>query len=136
VLQLILRGLGNRQISAQFGISERAVKVHVSALLQKFSVTSRGALIANVLTALHGGGSLRRTISARTRARSLIVRFKPYEQARFMVAVTFGPEHRYVFCNEVAAPDRMFFSFALGSTISARTHARRFRDGGQTSDMA
>lgn len=103
VLQLLLRGLGNREISTQFGISDRAVKVHVSALLRKFSVTSRGALIAKVLTALHSGERLRRTMSLRTRARSMSARFKPYERTPFMVAVTLGPEHRYVFCNDVAA---------------------------------
>jgi len=103
VLQLLLRGLSNREIATQLGISERAVKVHVSSLLQKFSVTSRSALIAKVLTALHSGERLRRTMSLRTKARSLSARFKPYEQSPFMVAVTLGPEHRFVFCNEVAA---------------------------------
>lgn len=103
VLKLLLRGFGNREIALHLGISERTVREHITSLFQKFSVTSRGALIATVLTAAQGGVSHRRLVSARTKARATSARFKAYEKAPFMVAVTLGPEHRYVFCNEIAA---------------------------------
>lgn len=103
VLQLLLRGLGNREIATQYAISERAVRVHVTSLLRKYAVASRAALIATVLSAPPDGAGRRRTMSARTRARALRARFRAYETAPFAVAVTSGPEHRYVFCNELAA---------------------------------
>lgn len=103
VLQLLLRGLSNQEIALHYDISERAVRVHITSLFQKFSVTSRMALVATVLTAAQDGAGPRRVVSARTKARATSARFKAYEKSPFMVAVTFGPEHRYVFCNDVAA---------------------------------
>src|SRR6266704_3243186 len=44
VLDLVVRGLGNKAIATKFGISEQVVKEHVSTLLRRFSVTSRAAL--------------------------------------------------------------------------------------------
>jgi len=44
VLGLLGCGLGNPKIAAALGISERAVKVHVSSLLEKFSVDNRTGL--------------------------------------------------------------------------------------------
>lgn len=103
VLQLLLRGLGNREIATHYGISERTIRAHLTALFRKFSVTSRTGLIATVLAAAQGGVTVRRTVSARTKARAMSARFKAYDKAPFAIAVTSGPEHRYVFCNELAA---------------------------------
>ena len=44
VLGLLGCGLGNPKIAGALGISERAVKVHVSGLLEKFSVDNRTGL--------------------------------------------------------------------------------------------
>src|SRR5438105_1359938 len=44
VLTLVLGGLGNKQIAAELGITEQAIKEHVSALLAKFAVPNRAAL--------------------------------------------------------------------------------------------
>lgn len=41
VLKLVSRGLTNRQIGQQLGISEKTVKVYVSALLSKLEATNR-----------------------------------------------------------------------------------------------
>src|SRR3954470_23058771 len=41
VLEHLARGLGNKQIAAQLGISERTVKFHVSAVFTKLGATNR-----------------------------------------------------------------------------------------------
>ena len=41
VLENVARGLGNKQIAAQLGISERTVKFHVSAVFAKLGVGNR-----------------------------------------------------------------------------------------------
>ena len=41
VLQLLARGLANKQIAAVLGISEHTVKFHVSSIYTKLGVTSR-----------------------------------------------------------------------------------------------
>ena len=49
VVARLSRGLANKQIAAELGISERAVKGHVSDLLRKYGVPSRAGVIAYVL---------------------------------------------------------------------------------------
>jgi DNA-binding CsgD family transcriptional regulator len=49
VLELLLRGMTNKEIGARLGISERGVKHHVSQLLMLYAVMSRAELIAIVL---------------------------------------------------------------------------------------
>src|SRR4051812_16504570 len=49
VVQRVARGLANKQIAAELGISERAVKGHVSDLLGKFAVANRAGLIASLM---------------------------------------------------------------------------------------
>jgi PAS domain-containing protein len=44
VLTHVLRGEGNKQIGVALGITEQAVKEHVSTLLNKFEVPNRAAL--------------------------------------------------------------------------------------------
>src|SRR5437773_4865825 len=44
VLGLVLRGAGNKQIAAALGVTEQAIKEHVSTLLDKFDVPNRAAL--------------------------------------------------------------------------------------------
>ena len=41
ILQLLARGLANKQIAAHLGISEHTVKFHVSAIYSKLGVTNR-----------------------------------------------------------------------------------------------
>jgi PAS domain-containing protein len=44
VLTQVLRGQGNKQIAAALGVTEQAIKEHVSVLLDKFDVPNRAAL--------------------------------------------------------------------------------------------
>jgi DNA-binding NarL/FixJ family response regulator len=41
VLQLLARGLANKQIALQMGISEHTVKFHVSSIYARLGVSSR-----------------------------------------------------------------------------------------------
>lgn len=41
VLELLLRGLANKEIASELGRAERTVKNHVAALFRKFHVHSR-----------------------------------------------------------------------------------------------
>lgn len=49
VLRLLVRGLANATIADALGISERAVELHVTALLDRAGVDSRSALVCRVL---------------------------------------------------------------------------------------
>lgn len=44
VLRLVLRGLGNKEIARDLGVTEQGVKERVSGLLAKFAVPNRAAL--------------------------------------------------------------------------------------------
>jgi DNA-binding CsgD family transcriptional regulator len=51
VLELLLRGLQNKQIAYELGISEATAKAHTSAILRKLNVSNRSrviALLANI----------------------------------------------------------------------------------------
>jgi len=92
VVERVARGLANKQIAAELGISERSVKGHVSDLLRKFATPNRAGLIAHLVE------------SRRLPALELDpADFAQYERVPFMVAVTFGPEHRFVFVNALSA---------------------------------
>jgi DNA-binding NarL/FixJ family response regulator len=41
VLRLVARGLGNKEIGAELGITTHTVKFHLAAVLEKFDVRSR-----------------------------------------------------------------------------------------------
>jgi DNA-binding NarL/FixJ family response regulator len=49
VLDLLVRGMTNKEIAARLGISERGVKHHVSRLFVLHAVENRTELIAIVL---------------------------------------------------------------------------------------
>ena len=44
ILQSVVRSLSNKEIASRLNISVRTVKFHISTLLEKFGVDSRGAL--------------------------------------------------------------------------------------------
>ena len=48
VLSLLGKGLSNRAIAKQLGITERTVKAHVSRLLQKYGARSRSELLVQL----------------------------------------------------------------------------------------
>lgn len=89
----VARGLANKQIAAELLISERAVKGHVSDLLRKFGTPNRAGLIAHVVSREPAGALLQLEAGD----------FERYASVPFMLAVTTGPEHRFVFVNEASA---------------------------------
>jgi len=52
VLELLARGLGNKQIAAQLGITERTVKFHVGSVFTKLGATNRTEAVTK---AAHAG---------------------------------------------------------------------------------
>lgn len=51
VLQHLARGLGNKQIAAQLGISERTVKFHLSSVFTKLGAGNRAEAVARAVQA-------------------------------------------------------------------------------------
>lgn len=92
VAEHLLSGEPNKQIAAALGVSERAIKAHISEMLRRFGVSNRSALIGQL-------------IAARTDPHVALgaAEFAAYERAPFMVAVTHGPRHRFVFVNDMSA---------------------------------
>jgi DNA-binding CsgD family transcriptional regulator len=109
VVQLVARGLANKQIAAALAISERAVEATLTRVYERLDVASRSALIALALSEAGFGLAIaRRTahpsgLGALGAPRSLEEEARAYESAPFMVAVSQGPEHRYTFVNRIAA---------------------------------
>ena len=91
VLRLVARGDTNKQIAVALGVSERAIKAHVSILLEKFSVHNRAALIARLLSAPPHG------------ATSPTDEFARYDDAPFLVQVVHGLEMRFAYVNRRSA---------------------------------
>ena len=88
----MVRGLGNKAIATELGISEQVVKEHVYTLLRRFSVTGRAAL-AEIGTQLQILGST-----------DVDVSWLPYlfVAAPMGIQVLRGPEHRVVAMNATA----------------------------------
>jgi len=106
VVALVARGLANKQIAAELGISERAVKGHVSDLLRKFDTPNRAGLIASVMAARGLGlpaDVARPDIDPALGAVLSPTDLAGYRDSPVMVAVTLGPKHRYVFVNAMSA---------------------------------
>ena len=109
VVQLVARGLANKQIAAALAISERAVEATLTRVYERLDVASRSALIALALSEAGFGLAIaRRTtrpseVGALGAPRSLEEEARAYESAPFMVAVSQGPDHRYTFVNRIAA---------------------------------
>ena len=85
-MQLLARGDTNKQIAAALQVSERAIKAHVSILLEKFGVHNRAGLIARVLSPEKG-------------LAGPAARYDLYADAPFIVQVVHGPEHRFAYLN-------------------------------------
>jgi PAS domain-containing protein len=90
VLALVAEGLENKEIGHRIGLSEQAVKEHVSALLRRLAVRNRAAL-AEIATELKIAG----TTDLRPEWLSYI-----YQQSPVMSAVVHGPNHVFVSAND------------------------------------
>lgn len=103
VIELVTAGLQNKEIAARLAISRRAVEALLTRVYKQLDVQNRAALIAVVLSA--GGLGL----GSPLRGGPLVLQdpiapeFAAYVDVPFMVAVTEGPAHRFVFVNRVAA---------------------------------
>jgi len=89
VLRHVLRGQGNKQIGVALGITEQAVKEHVSTLLDKFDVPNRAAL-AEAGTRMEFAGELG---FDRSWMRDLFLDAQP------QICIARGPEIRYEAAN-------------------------------------
>jgi PAS domain-containing protein len=90
VLELVAEGLENKEIAHRMGLSEQAVKEHVSALLHRLAVRNRAAL-AEIATEIKIAG----TMQLRPEWLSYI-----YQQSPVASAVVRGPDHIYVSAND------------------------------------
>jgi PAS domain-containing protein len=90
VLELVAEGLENKEIAHRMGLSEQAVKEHVSALLHRLAVRNRAAL-AEIATEIKIAG----TMQLKPEWLSYI-----YQQSPVASAVVRGPDHIYVSAND------------------------------------
>ena len=108
VLALVLKGEPNKEIAARLGLAEQSAKEHVSELLRKFGVPNRAALAeAGSRLALVG--------------ESIEPSWFPqlFRGASVLIALTRGPEHRYVVANEA-------FVRAAGREVVGKTMREAF----------
>jgi PAS domain-containing protein len=119
VLELVAEGLENKEIAHRIGLSEQAIKEHVSALLHRLAVRNRAAL-AEIATELKITG----TMDLRPEWLSFL-----YHQSPVASAVVRGPEHVFVSANDayrrtVGAEEIVGRSLSdVFPTLSARTLA-------------
>ncbi|HEY7625271.1 MAG TPA: PAS domain-containing protein [Candidatus Limnocylindria bacterium] len=102
VLARVTHGLENKQIATELGVSEQAVKEHVSLLLHRFGVPNRAALAET-------GTTLTITGSAAVEPAWLQYLFS---EAPVMISMLRGPDHVVEVANEAfrrACADREFF---------------------------
>ena len=90
VLELVAEGLENKEIGHRMGLSEQAVKEHVSTLLHRLAVSNRAAL-AEIATELKIAG----TMDLRPEWLSYL-----YHQSPVASAVVRGREHVFVSAND------------------------------------
>lgn len=88
VLKALARGLRTREISSELGISERAVTGHITRLMAKYDVPNRSGLIAAAMVA--GPLDMLRADD-----------YRGYDDAPFVVAVTRGTGHTFVYVNRM-----------------------------------
>jgi DNA-binding CsgD family transcriptional regulator len=87
VLEHVLRGEPNKEIATQLGVAPQTVKEFVSELLRKFAVPNRAALVEAGVRLLVGDSVERSWLP------------QMFHGASVQIALTRGPEHRYVSAN-------------------------------------
>ncbi|HET8569200.1 MAG TPA: PAS domain-containing protein [Candidatus Limnocylindria bacterium] len=94
VLRLVAEGHENKVIAGRLGISEQAAKQQVSVLLRKFRAPSR-TVLARMALAL-------RLLGSETAVLDVPLEYL-FERAPILIAMTRGPEHRFVLANRAFA---------------------------------
>ena len=89
ILELVARGLANKEIAYALGISVQGVKDHVSVLLTRFGATNRGEL---------GGVAATRRLVGGFMIADDWLRFL-FVDAPVPIAIVVGPQHRLVAFN-------------------------------------
>jgi DNA-binding CsgD family transcriptional regulator len=108
VIGLVARGYTNKQIAAALEITERGVSAQVSRLCAKLGVPNRTGLIGRVLAdAGFGLAKPDRPTLNRIGIQAHInfdsgQEFDVYRHVPFLVTVTEGDDHRYIFVNDAA----------------------------------
>jgi DNA-binding CsgD family transcriptional regulator len=92
VLELVLRGEQNKEIASHLGLAEQSAKRHISDLLRKFDVPNRAALAV---------AGARLDLIGESIERSWLPQL--FRGASVQIAVSRGPEHRYVAANAAYA---------------------------------
>ena len=90
VLDLVAEGLENKEIAHRIGLSEQAVKEHVSTLLQRLAVRNRASL-AEIATQLRIVG----TIDLEPEWLDYV-----FQRSPVMKAIVRGPDHVFVAAND------------------------------------
>jgi PAS domain S-box-containing protein len=107
IIGLVARGYRTSEIADALDISPRAVTSHLTRLMAKFQVPNRSGLIAAVMAAA-GFGIPRSERAPLTRlgAQAHVATLdgsegQQYADAPFLVAVTRGPHHTFVYVNRM-----------------------------------
>ena len=127
ILELVGRGLSNKVIAFELGISEQVVKEHVSALLRRLGARNRGAL---------GAAALARAIIGSFQVNPDWLRYL-FREAPLPIAVVVGPQHRHVAFNRsyelVAGARRLLgvrYADVFPKRLSMQRHlSRAYRTG-------
>ncbi len=113
VLELVAEGLENKEIAHRMGLSEQAVKEHVSTLLHRLAVRNRAAL-AEIATELKIVG----TTELDPEWLSYI-----FQRSPVMRAIVRGPDHIFVAVNDA------YREASLGQELEGRPFREVFSDG-------
>jgi DNA-binding CsgD family transcriptional regulator len=118
VLDHVLRGAPNKEIATRLGLADQSVKDLVSVLLRKFRVRNRAALADTALQLDLVGESIERSWLPQL-----------LRGASVQIAVTRGPEHRYVVANAA-------FAKAAGRDVVGKTMRESFPELEHTGHFA
>jgi DNA-binding CsgD family transcriptional regulator len=119
ILDLVGRGLSNKVIGFELGISEQVVKEHVSALLRRLDARNRGAL---------GAAALARGVIGSFQVNPAWLRYL-FREAPVPIAVVVGPQHRHVAFNrsyEVVAGARRLLGMRYVDAFPERVSMQGF----------
>ena len=97
IVERVARGATSKEIGAELGVTERAVKAQLTRLYGRFGAQNRAGLIATVLAR---PSLVAYRVPDAVAALSDPTEFVHYADAPFLVAVTRGPTHIFAFVNE------------------------------------
>jgi PAS domain-containing protein len=121
ILELVAAGRENKEIAFELGISEQAVKEHVSRLLQLLAVSNRAAL---------GDAAATQRFSGSFTIDPDWLRYL-FQDAPVHAAIVSGPEHRFVAANDafaMAAGGRELVGIAFHDAFADRTQTLELLD--------